>query len=409
MQRNDPSPIPNFSHVPVVACQRELSPERASPAGQPGSDEILERVAICTVGEIFGGVERHVLGIMTGLAARQVSTLLILFHDGELAAQTRGLGVDPVILSNRNRRLLATSWQLAWILRQCKVHVVHVHGYKATVFCALARRWYPFAIVKTEHGLPEPMADGPIRAWRNRLYYWLDSLATRIAGVTVCYVTQGLRTYYGQAHAGLRAMVIPNGVSTMDRHQFPRPPEMRDDWFNLVIVGRLDTVKGHHLAIEALAAKVQSADVHLHIVGVGPREVELRSLAASLGIAHRVHMLGFRRNVYDYIAHCNVLLMPSLHEGLPYTLLEAMALGVPIIASRVGGLEEAIQDDATGLLVPPHDAAALAAAIQRLRAEPALRDSLGEQARQLQQERYSLEAMLEGYLAVYREALLVDP
>ena len=98
--------------------------------------------------------------------------------------------------------------------------------------------------------------------------------------------------------------------------------------------------------------------------------------------------------------------MPSLHEGLPYTLLEAMALGTPVIASRVGGLAEVIQDQVTGLLVAPRNAAALGDAIRRLKAEPALRVRLGEQARRLQRERYSLEAMTESYLEVYREALL---
>lgn len=362
-------------------------------------------IAICTVGELFGGVERHVLGILNGLRVNGLSPLLVLFHDGELAAQAREQGINPVILPNRNRALLATSRQLAQILRQGKVDVVHVHGYKATVFCTLARRWHPFAMVKTEHGLPEPKAAGLVRTLRNRLYYSLDYLATRVSGATVCYVTRDLRTYYAKAHAGLRALVIPNGVSAMDRQRFPRPAEMRRAWFNLVAVGRLDVVKGHHLAIEALAAGNLSPDVHLHILGSGPRQAELEALAGSLGIAERVHMAGFRRNVYDYIANCDVLLMPSLHEGLPYTLLEAMALGIPVIASRVGGLAEVIQDQVTGLLIAPGDAAALGNAIQRLGAEPPLRARLGEQGRRLQQERYSLHAMTNSYLEVYREAL----
>ena len=362
-----------------------------------------ECVAICTVGELFGGVERHVLGIMSGLRAKGVSILLVLFHDGELAAQARGQGIEPVVLSNRNRSLLATSRQLARVLQQHNVHVVHVHGYKATVFCALARKWFPFAMVKTEHGLPEPTTDGPIRALRNRLYYFVDSAATHIAHATVCYVTEDLRTYYRHVHSGLRAMVIPNGVTSMDRRQFPRPPEMRDDWFNLVIVGRLDIVKGHHLAIEAIASGCVPQDIHLYIVGVGPREAKLRALVKVCGVANRVHILGFRRNIYDYIAHCNVLLMPSLHEGLPYTLLEAMALGIPIVASRVGGLAEIIQDENTGLLVPPEDATALSDAIRRLHDNPTLRSQLGDQARHLQQAKYSLEAMTESYLVIYRE------
>lgn len=372
---------------------------------KPASTTTPEGVAICTVGELFGGVERHILGVLTGLTARGMSTLLVLFHDGELAAQARGQGVDPLILSNRNRSLWATSRQLAGILKQHRIHLVHVHGYKATVFCTLARRWHSFAMVKTEHGLPEPMAGSPLRALRNRLYFWADSVAARIAHATVCYVTEDLRRWYQQAHAGLRVTVIPNGVDDMDRHQFRRQPEMREDWFNLILVGRLDTVKGHHLAIQAVAATDVPPHVHLHILGVGPCESELHALAESLGIKPRVHLLGFRRNVYDYIAHCNVLLMPSLHEGLPYTLLEAMALGTAVIASRVGGLAEVIQDGNTGLLVPPRSAKALAQAIRQLHDDPVLCSRLGEQARRDQQARYSLEAMIESYLGIYQALL----
>jgi glycosyltransferase involved in cell wall biosynthesis len=117
-----------------------------------------------------------------------------------------------------------------------------------------------------------------------------------------------------------------------------------------------------------------------------------------------VQIQGFRRNVYDYIAHCDVLLMPSLHEGLPYTLLEAMALGIPVIASRVGGLAEVIQDGATGLLITPGNVSVLADAIRRLIADPSLRARLGDEALRLQRAKYSLEAMASSYLNVYREA-----
>ncbi len=363
------------------------------------------RVAICSVGELFGGVERHILGILSELRRQGVTTLLILFYNNELAAQARRQGLEPIILPHLNRSLLATSRKIAHILKQQQIQLVHAHGYKAMVICALARYWNPFAMAKTEHGLPESMAGKPIRALFNRAYHFLDIVATQLARATVCYVTEDLLAHYHRAHSGLRVKVIPNGVTNIDRTQLQYPLEFREDWFNLVIVGRIDTVKGHYLAIEAMATNSLPVDLHLHIVGVGPCEPDLQALAESRNIAHRVHFLGFRRNVYDYIAHCHALLMPSLHEGLPYVLLEAMALGTPIIASRVGGLTEVLQDNVTALLVAPHDITALAQAILRLHNDPALRHRLGETAQHLQQTQYSLNAMTERYLAVYRELL----
>lgn len=363
----------------------------------------VQCVAICSVGELFGGVERHILGILSGLQTHGIATILLLFHDGELAAQARQQGVEPVILPSHNWSLLATSRKLAQLLERQQIRVVHAHGYKATVFCMMARYWYSFGIVKTEHGLPEPAGGRLSLVLRERFYKFLDNAATRMAGAQVCYVTKNLLIHYRQAHSGLRVTVIPNGVANLDQDRMLRPPEFQEDCFNLVIVGRLDSVKGHHLAIEALASKNLPPNLHLHIVGIGPREPALRALAEANGIAHRVHFLGFRRNAYDYIAHCHALLMPSLHEGLPYTLLEAMALGIPIIAAKVGGLAEVLQDGDTALLIPAADVAALAQAIARLYAEPELRYQLGEHARHCQQMHYSLQAMTRQYLSIYQE------
>jgi glycosyltransferase involved in cell wall biosynthesis len=370
------------------------------------ADESLKCVAVCTAGELFGGVERHILGAVSGLLTHGIRTLLIVFHDSELAAQARDQGIEVIVLSKSNLHLWSTSQSLAGIVRQRQIRVVHSHGYKATVVCALARTGHLFALVKTEHGLPEPMTGRPLGVLRDRFYRFIDSYATRKARANVCYVTEELRLYHARAHAGLRTTVIPNGVANMDRGSFARPTGLPRDWFNIAIVGRLDSVKGHDVAIEALSAQDVPLDVHLQIIGAGPEEAALRALADCRGVANRVHFLGFRRNVYEFIAHCDVLLMPSLHEGLPYTLLEGMALGTAIVASRVGGLIEVIEQGVNGFLVPAGDPVALASAIRKLRDDPELRMRYGESARRTQQARYSLEAMTLRYLEEYRAALI---
>lgn len=360
-----------------------------------------KRIAICSVGELFGGVERHILGLLNGLQSRDVEPLLLLFHDGELASQARDQGVLPVILPDRKWSMWSATRQLVEILKQRQIEIVHVHGYKATVCAALARQRHVFAIVKTEHGLPEPMAGRPLHALRERFYRYLDAWAARATGASVCYVSDDLMAYYQNAHAGLQRAVIPNGISIVEAGQCVRPPEFRSDRFKMVMVGRLDTVKGHHVAIDALARIGDRPDVELFLIGTGPSESQLRALAEHRGVAGRIHFLGFRRNAYDYIAHCDALLMPSLHEGLPYTLLEAMAFGTPIVASRVGGLAEVLQDGLSGLLIPPGDATALAKAVVALLDDQELRQRLGRHAQQLQRTRYSLEVMTDRYLAVY--------
>lgn len=362
----------------------------------------LPRIVICAAGELFGGVERHVLGAAAALAARGAAVLPVLFHDAELARALRAQGAEPLVLPAANRATLQAVGRLAGLLARHRADVVHAHGYKAGVVCALARLRERFALVKTEHGLPEATAGRPAEALRGQLYARLDALAMRRAGATVCYVTEELRAHCRQAHAGLRTEVVPNGIEPLEPRHFARPPEYADDAFNLVVVGRLDSVKGQRVAIEALAAGPARAPWRLHLVGEGPDEAALRALAQARGVAGQVRFLGFRRNVYDYVAHGDLLLMPSLHEGLPYTLLEAMALATPVVASRTGGIAEVMRHDATALLVPPGDAAALARAVADLHDDPARRARLGTEARRLQAASFSLEAMVERYLGIYR-------
>jgi L-malate glycosyltransferase len=363
----------------------------------------MMRVAICTVGELFGGVERHVLGLMEGLTERRVEVVLVLFHDGELAARARAFGVEPVILPGRNFRVVATAHSLARVLKERHIEIVHVHGYKAAVYCALARRWYRCAMVKTEHGRPEMAPGRPIESLRSWLYNLLDGWATRYANAAVCYVAEELWTYHRRAHAKLYRTLIRNGIPDIDYSRLVRPPEFLDTTFNALIVGRVDTVKGHRFAIEALASPAVPPNVHLYVVGNGPLESDLREQARAYGISERVHFLGFRRNVFDYIGHCQVLLVPSLHEGLPYTLLEAMALEAPIIASRVGGLAEVLRDEVTGLLIAPGDAHALARCIRRLCEDPGLSVRLGSASHAVQRKSYALNTMVESYLGVFQE------
>jgi glycosyltransferase involved in cell wall biosynthesis len=347
-------------------------------------------------------VERHVLELIGELQAEGINPLLILFHDAQLAGRARQRGSAPVILRNPNRLLFQTARQLAARLARDRIGVVHVHGYKAMVFCSLARVWHPFRIVRTVHGLPELTSGGLATALRARFYHRLDAAASRVTGATVCYVTEDLRARHGHVRPRSGETAIPNGIGSIATAGLRRPVDLQQRGFNLVAVGRLEPVKGLHIAITAVASETVPHDVHLHLIGAGPSESALRALSREVGIEERVHFLGFRRDVYAFLSHCDVLLMPSVHEGLPYTLLEAMALGTAIVASRVGGLAEVLQDEVTALLVPPLDAASLARAILRLHSSAELRSFLGANAQRIQRDKYSAKAMTARYLAVYR-------
>jgi glycosyltransferase involved in cell wall biosynthesis len=163
-------------------------------------------------------------------------------------------------------------------------------------------------------------------------------------------------------------------------------------------------VKGLEYAIRAVAGLDPELKVVLNIIGTGPLVGELKALAEELGVGDRVRFLGFKDNVYDYLAHIDVLIMPSMHEGLPYTILEAMSLGVPIIASRAGGLVEAIDDNENGLLVPVGDIVALSKMISILERNRDTGEKLSILGRASQIKKYSLGTMGAGYRNSYEQS-----
>ena len=364
------------------------------------------RLAICTAGEIFGGVERHILGMCAYAAGRGgPPPLLALFEDRELAAEARRQGLEPAIVRGRFRYDPRYGRRLAAVLAAGGVNLVHCHGYKATIAAALARRHHPCAIVKTEHGRVGPLAGRPHIWARAHLNRALDARVTRRAVAAVCYVTDDLRGAFDRAHAGLSRHTVHNGIDPLTRDGRPRPPELAEPGFHVAIVGRISAVKGLEHALRAMAAPNVPADLRLSILGTGPLRARLEEQIRDLGLAGRARILGFRRNVYDYLAHSDALLMPSLHEGLPYTILEAMSLGTPIVASGVAGLAEVLRDGETALLVRPGDAAGIAAALRRLRDDAGLRAGLARRAGEDFARRFTLQRMGEDYWRLYREVL----
>jgi glycosyltransferase involved in cell wall biosynthesis len=176
-------------------------------------------------------------------------------------------------------------------------------------------------------------------------------------------------------------------------------------------VARLEPRKGQNYLLEALALlRQRTDDVSVAIVGEGPSEAEYRSLATELGIFDRVVFTGQRADVADLMRAFDVFVMPSIDfESLPYALLEAMSFGKPIVATRVAGIPEAIEDGRSGLLIEPRDVEGLAAALLRLLGDPAERQRLGEAARARAETEYSLERMMSRTLDHYDRLLKCLP
>lgn len=365
-------------------------------------------LAIVASGELFGGAERHVLGLGAFLRERGLRPCVIVFHDRELAARCRDDGLSVSTLPVAGSYDLAGPHRLDSLLTAMGARLVHVHGYRAAVNAALCPTVRP--LVCTVHGQGEPSWRTPRALLKDNLYRRSEAWACRHRRAVVCFVTDDLRHRHGRHYRGLEVRTVPNGIEPLERGTLPVvAPPLDARRLHAMSVGRLTHVKGLGFAIAALTFLPPQHRWQLDLVGEGELRDELAALATRLGVADRVTFHGFRRDVEALMAGADALIMPSLHEGLPYTLLEAMSLGLPVVASNVGGLAEVLRHDGTGLLVPAGDARALAAALARLDDSVELRSALGAAAAREQRRLYTLATMGEGYLAAYRQAMRPAP
>ncbi|HUI58885.1 MAG TPA: glycosyltransferase [Steroidobacteraceae bacterium] len=362
--------------------------------------EAPRSVLVVAAGEQFGGAERQILSLLSHMSATPFTATLAVFFDRELAARARAQGARVVILPGRGALRPSAVRSLAALARAEANGVVHFHGYKAAVHVALARLHTTFASVSTIHGTPELYGTSTLGRWRSSAYDQCLWLAIRWLRSAVVFVSQDLARRLSARTPGLH-YVIANGIDADTVADLPRPQELSPSHFNVVIAGRLDMVKGVHFAIEAMRNPHMPLDVHLLVVGDGPQRAQLESACAALSLRDRVTFTGFRDDAAAFIVNSDLLLMPSLYEGLPYTMLEAIASGTPIAASHVGGLAETLEQGRTALLFQPADPAAIAAAVARASSAREATRGMALRARGELLARFDAAAMARAYAEVY--------
>jgi glycosyltransferase involved in cell wall biosynthesis len=171
------------------------------------------------------------------------------------------------------------------------------------------------------------------------------------------------------------------------------------------IIARLTEQKAHRHLFDAIAGRPELATLHLLVIGDGELREELRAQVDRLGLAARVHFLGARRDLGDLLAAIDLFVMPSLWEGLPLSMVLAMGAGLPVVATRVAGIPEVVENGVTGLLVPPADVPALGAALARLVSDQQLRETLGAAAAAFVRPRFGVDGYLAAVTGLYDRLL----
>jgi glycosyltransferase involved in cell wall biosynthesis len=305
-------------------------------------------------------------------------------------------------------------WQLIRLFLHERPALVHTHTSKAGVLGRVAA-WFARVpvIVHTPHGHVFYGHFGPFQSW---LFLQIDRVLSvitdRLIALTDAERQDHLDRSVGKAD---RFAVVPSGI---DRERFGRARAQgkhQPDWFGcppdaLVVgsVGWLTDIKGHEYLIAAVAKLKQDFPaLHVVIVGSGDRHDDLLQQAESAGLRGAVHLLGHRDDVEACLAGMDLFVLPSLNEGMGRALIEAMAAGLPVIASRVGGIPAVISHERTGLLVPPRDADALAEALRRLLDRPEWAKQLGVAASHSVDSRYGSASMVHAIESIFAEALSV--
>jgi glycosyltransferase involved in cell wall biosynthesis len=191
-----------------------------------------------------------------------------------------------------------------------------------------------------------------------------------------------------------------------DREWFRETFRLPEDAITMAVIAQFIPRKGHRYLLQVMPELLETyPSLRLLLFGQGPEEAQLRAQVEELALTDRLIFAGFRNDLSKILPCLDLVVHPALMEGLGISLLQAAGAGVPIVAVAAGGMPEVVRDGVNGLLVPPADSAALAAAIKRLLADPGLRHRFGAAGRELVQQAFSIEHMVEGNLQVYRSLL----
>jgi glycosyltransferase involved in cell wall biosynthesis len=349
-----------------------------------------------------GGQERVALDLAIGQKRRGHEVAVISLApepDGAMADEFREHGITALRVPKHGGLDPTLVPRLLRALRERGVDVVHTHNPLPLIYGAPAARLAGAAAIHTKHGA-NPGELG------HRLLRRAAALFTH-AFVSVSDTTARQALALRDAPRS-RMHTIPNGIR-LDRYH--PDPEARaaarvelglgDAWV-IGTVGRMDDYKNQALLVRALAPHLSSR-VRLVLVGDGPSRAEVDAAVAALPDRRWVVLTGRRMDVPHLLPAFDVFALSSRSEGLPLVVPEAMAVGLPIVTTAVGGLPSVVDDGSTGLLVPV-DEAMLSAALGKLIADPELAREMGQRAREVALERYSADRMVEAYLALYAQA-----
>lgn len=351
------------------------------------------------------GAQQVVYNLAKGLQERDHRIIVGTFEQGDLTMAFRQKGISVVSFNGSANGRLRTIRALVSLLRRERVDLVHSHLWLANLYARFATQWCEIPLVITEHGRYVFQ-----KRYRRSINRWMLKGAKK--AIAVC---EHLRHEFIDTNQvpSEKMLTIYNGI---DLSKFSRPATRTrtsnnksngaTDGPHIGIIGNLRPVKGHQFFLKAARQVLNHhPEARFLIIGEGPEKLTLMEQSSSLGIDDSVKFLGRRSDIPYLLSTLDVFVLSSLYEGLPISLLEAMAMSKPVIATSIGGIPEVINSGINGLLVPPKDHEALAENICELIQNETRARDLGISALETVRARFSLKTMLDHYEALYNKVL----
>ena len=353
-----------------------------------------------------GGAQEHLHSLVTRMDVERYDVSVVALSPGSAVRKLQRAGIPVLVIDEADDAICVGA--LAAHLAEVRPDIVHAHMFRAETVATRA------VLALAEIGHRRPYLVSTVHSSRVRHETDKDVLREltphmdRLIAVSRA-IEQKIRD---EGRDTVPVTLIYNGVD-LERydHQeacctLPEEYGMEPGSQIVGVVARLEPEKGHPTLVEAWPKVLRAVpDSYLLIVGEGSRRDALEAQARELRIAHRVVFTGRRDDVPAVTAALDVAVLPSYREAQGLTILEAMALSRPVVASDVGGIPEMIEDGKTGLLVPPHDADALAAAIVRLLTNHPLADTLGRAGHDMVHDRFCIELMVSATESIYDEGV----
>lgn len=357
---------------------------------------------IITRADDLGGAQVHVRDLAAALVERGEEVSVLAGGGGVLFDQLTERGVPFRRLEHLVHPIKPLQDWIAYreiktVLTELKPDLVTTHSNKAGLLGRLAARSLQIPVMHTSHGF---LFSNRPKSFSGRFYRLIEKFAAGL-GNKVIAVSQS------EFEVAQRLKVIPAGKITVVHNGLPalEPPLWASPTAEppcLVMVARFAEPKDHRTLVNVLG-NLKQCSWTLQLIGEGSGRKQMEELAGDLGIADRISFLGVRADVPAILAGSQIFVLSSKREGFPLSILEAMRAGLPVVASAVGGIGEAVVDGQTGFLVPAGNPVAMRESLEKLITEPRLRQKMGHAGRERFIKHFTLEQMMEKTLAVYSE------